>query len=351
MKTILVTGGCGFIGSNFIRYTLAAESGMRIVNFDALTYAGNLENLKGVLDGQRLIFVRGDIRDKTAVSGLFNKYDFDCVINFAAESHVDRSFADPELFCQTNVGGVVNLLNAAKEFWREGKGFKAGKRFLQISTDEVYGSLGKEGSFSENSPLDPHSPYSAGKASADLFVKAYFDTYGLPCLITRCSNNFGPRQFPEKLIPLVFNNACALRPVPIYGDGLQVRDWLYVSDHCAAIEAVLAKGGLGQVYNIGGHNEKTNLEIVRAVIGYVGQNINPKAGDNLITHVADRPGHDRRCAVDSAKIQSELGWRPQTTFEKGLAATLDWYKNNPEWLKNATSGKYKAYYEKMYLNR
>lgn len=351
MKKYLVTGGCGFIGSNFIKYMLGKYEDIHIVNLDALTYAGNLENLKELENESRYTFVKGSVCDAALVKGLFDKYGFDCVVNFAAESHVDRSLMEPDLFCKTNVLGTVNLLNAAKNAWQKEKAFAPDKRFLQVSTDEVYGSLGREGYFTETTPLDPRSPYSASKASADMFVKAYFDTYGMPVLITRCSNNYGAYQFPEKLIPLVFNNVCALKPVPVYGDGLQVRDWLYVLDHCTAIDLVLGKGLAGQVYNIGGHNEKTNLEIVKAIIAYVKKNINPHAGENLITHVADRPGHDRRYAIDPKKISAELGWSPETPFEKGITLTLDWYRENSLWLKNVTSGEYMAYYDKMYSGR
>lgn len=349
MKKYLVTGGCGFIGSNFIKYVLNKYSDVSIVNLDALTYAGNLENLAEFEKDSRYAFTKGDIRDKNVVQNLFNQHDFDCVINFAAESHVDRSLLEPDLFCQTNVNGTLNLLNIAKEAWS-----KCGydnKRFLQVSTDEVYGTLGKTGYFAETTPLSPRSPYSSSKASADMFARAYFHTYQMPILITRCSNNYGPYQFPEKLIPLVFNNVCNLKSVPVYGDGLQIRDWLYVTDHCSAIDTVINNGKIGEVYNIGGNNEKTNIEIVKAIISFVHNNINPKADENLITHVTDRLGHDRRYAIDASKIKNELGWTPQTEFCNGIEQTLSWYKNNSEWLKKVTSGEYKNYYDKMYLGR
>jgi dTDP-glucose 4,6-dehydratase len=343
MKTYLITGGAGFIGSNFTLYMLRTYKDIHIVNLDALTYAGNLENLKACEDDPRHIFVKGDITDIALVHRLFDEYNFDYVVNFAAESHVDRSIKDPGLFMRTNVGGTITLLDAAKTAWAIlGGGFSAGKKYLQISTDEVYGSLGPEGWFTEETPLNPHSPYAASKASADLFVRAYFDTYGLPINITRCSNNYGPFQFPEKLIPLMYNNCQAGKPLPVYGDGRQVRDWLYVEDHCKAIDLVLDKGRVGEVYNIGGHNERFNIDVVKAIIAFAG------ASESLITHVQDRLGHDRRYGVDPAKIQRELGWKPETAFEHGVKATLSWYRDNQEWLRRVTDGVYRSYYESMY---
>ncbi len=345
---VLVTGGCGFIGSNFIKYIINEHKDWNIINLDALTYAGNLENLSDIAGHERYVFCKGDITDKTLVDELFDKYDFDYVVNFAAESHVDRSILHPDLFCKTNVMGTLNLINSAKSHWKTDNGFKKNAKYLQVSTDEVYGALGSVGFFTETTPINPHSPYSSSKASADLFVKAYFDTYSFPCVITRCSNNYGAYQFPEKLIPLVFNNACNNKPIPVYGDGMQIRDWLYVIDHCKAIDKVLLNGQVGQVYNVGGHNEKTNIDIIHIIINYVHDNINANANENLITFVSDRLGHDRRYAIDPDKIHQELDWLPETPFEKGIILTLNWYKDNQKWLDGVTSGNYVNYYKKMY---
>jgi dTDP-glucose 4,6-dehydratase len=345
MKTYLITGGAGFIGSNFTLYMLKRHEDVRLVNLDALTYAGNLENLKDCEGDSRHIFVRGDVTDAPLVGRLFREYDFDYVVNFAAESHVDRSIKDPGLFMRTNVGGTITLLDAAKTLWAvEGGGFSAGKKFLQVSTDEVYGSLGAEGWFTETTPLNPHSPYAASKASADLFVRAYFDTYGLPVNITRCSNNYGPFQFPEKLIPLMYNNCLTGKSLPVYGDGRQIRDWLYVDDHCRAIDLVLEKGRIGEVYNIGGHNERFNIDVVRAIVAFAG------ASESLITHVQDRLGHDRRYGIDASKISGELGWAPETVFEDGVGLTLSWYRDNQAWLERVTDGAYRSYYDLVYGN-
>ncbi len=348
MKTYLVTGGAGFIGSNFIHYMLGKYEDIRLINVDKLTYAGNLENLKSVENDPRYVFVQADIVDTQAITALFEQYAVDYVVNFAAESHVDRSIRDPEIFVRTNVLGTVNLLNCAKTAWQEGEGFREGVRYLQVSTDEVYGSLGAEGFFTETTPLDPHSPYSASKTSADLFVKAYGDTYRFPVCITRCSNNYGPYQFPEKLIPLMMNNAIHHKELPVYGDGMQIRDWLYVEDHCKAIDLVLHRGRLGQVYNVGGHNERTNITIVKTILSYIAEHVDATVGEQLIRHVEDRKGHDRRYGIDPQKIHDELGWSPETTFEVGIRKTLQWYLDNPEWVRNVTSGDYQNYYAKMY---
>ena len=351
MKWILVTGGAGFIGSNFVQYMLDHQTDLvRLVNLDLLTYAGNLENLKGVEGDPRYCFVKGDIRDKDLVEKLFAEHDFDTVVHFAAESHVDRSILEPELFLTTNIVGTQTLLDAAMRHWKlspddkYSRGYKPGVRYLQVSTDEVYGALGREGMFTETTPLSPNSPYSASKAGADLVVRAYHETYGLPVNITRCSNNYGPYQFPEKLIPLMIHNARKDRPLPVYGDGLQIRDWLHVRDHCAAIAAVLEKGEAGQVYNVGGNNEKANIEIIRLILKELGK------PESLISYVKDRPGHDRRYAIDNTKITTLLGWRPEYTFEKGIRETIQWYLEHPEWVERITSGEYQRYYEKMYLN-
>lgn len=348
MKTYLVTGGAGFIGSNFIYYMLGKYEDIHLINVDKLTYAGNLENLKGVENDPRHTFVQADIVDEEAISALFEKYPIDYVVNFAAESHVDRSISDPSIFVRTNVLGTVNLLNCAKKAWQEGDGFREGVRYLQVSTDEVYGSLGPDGFFMETTPLDPHSPYSASKTSADLFVKAYGDTYKFPVCITRCSNNYGPYQFPEKLIPLMMNNALHHKELPVYGDGMQIRDWLYVEDHCKAIDLVLHNGRLGQVYNVGGHNERTNVTIVKTILQYVSENVDATVGEQLIRHVEDRKGHDRRYGIDPQKIHDELGWSPETTFEVGIRKTMQWYLDNAEWVEHVTSGDYQKYYAKMY---
>lgn len=353
MKIYLVTGGAGFIGSNFIHYMLKKYNEIRIVNLDKLTYAGNLENLKAIENDERYSFVQCDICDRDQVSALFTEYDIDYVINFAAESHVDRSIEDPEIFIKTNVMGTLNLLNAAKKTWStpEADGFKFGKKYLQVSTDEVYGSLGETGFFTETTAIDPHSPYSASKASADLLVSAYADTYKMPVNITRCSNNYGPYQFPEKLIPLVINNCLAKKQLPVYGDGLNVRDWLYVEDHCKAIDLVASEGKLGEVYNIGGHNERTNIRIVKTIIEYLGQHVDNGINEQLIKYVEDRKGHDRRYGIDPEKIKQELGWYPETSFEIGIKLTIEWYLNNQQWLSNITSGEYQHYYKNMYSHR
>lgn len=348
MKTYFVTGGAGFIGSNFIIYMLNSYKDIKIVNLDKLTYAGNLENLKSVQDNPNYMFIQGDICDKELLNELFSKYDFDYVVNFAAESHVDRSIREPEIFVQTNVLGTVTLLNAAQKAWHTETGFKNEKKYLQVSTDEVYGSLGKDGYFIETTALDPHSPYSASKAGADMVVKAYWDTFKLPVNITRCSNNYGPYQFPEKLIPLLINNCMNKTPLPVYGDGLNIRDWLYVEDHCKAIDMVIRNGEIGEVYNIGGHNERTNIDIVKTVINYINKNIDSSVTEDLITFVEDRKGHDRRYGIDPSKIKQQLGWYPETDFETGIVKTIEWYTSNKEWMNGVTSGEYKNYYEKMY---
>ena len=352
MKTYLITGCAGFIGSNFVYYMLNKYKEIQLVNLDKLTYAGNLENLKGVEGDPRHIFVQGDICDKELVSKLFAEYDFDYVINFAAESHVDRSISNPEIFVQTNVMGTVNLLQCAKNAWYNEGTWKTGKKFVQVSTDEVYGSLGDEGYFMETTPLCPHSPYSSSKASADMFVMAFHDTYGMPVNITRCSNNYGPYQFPEKLIPLMINNVKNHKKLPVYGDGMNVRDWLYVEDHCKAIDMVAEGGRLGEVYNVGGHNERPNIFIVKTIIAQLHDRLQDEGiSDELIQYVADRLGHDRRYGIDPTKIKEELGWYPETPFEVGIVKTIDWYLANEEWMNHVTSGNYLKYYEEMYKNK
>ena len=354
MKKYLITGGAGFIGTNFVYYMLKKHDDILLVNLDKLTYAGNLENLREAAKDKRHVFVRGDICDRQLVAGLFEKYDFDCVINFAAESHVDRSIADPEIFVQTNVMGTVNLLQCAREVWydAESKSWREGKKYLQVSTDEVYGALGAEGYFTESTPLSPHSPYSASKASADNFVMAFHDTYGMPVNITRCSNNYGPYQFPEKLIPLMINNVKQHRTLPVYGDGMQIRDWLYVEDHCKAIDMVADAGSPGEVYNVGGHNERANIFIVKTIIDQLRSRLQDDGiSEELIKHVTDRPGHDRRYGIDPAKIRNDIGWYPETPFEKGIVMTIDWYLSHGEWMNSVTSGNYRKYYEDMYRDR
>jgi len=348
MKTYLVTGGAGFIGSNFVHYMLNKYGDIKIINLDKLTYAGNLENLKLVENNPNYVFLQGDICDKELIAKLFEENDIDYVVNFAAESHVDRSIREPEVFVKTNVLGTVTLLNAAKNAWEVEGSFKEGKKFLQVSTDEVYGSLGDTGYFLETTPIDSHSPYSSSKAGADLMVKAYFDTYKMPTNITRCSNNYGPYQFPEKLIPLLINNCLNHKDIPVYGDGLNIRDWLYVEDHCKAIDMVINNGRLGEVYNVGGHNERTNIQIVQTVINYLNENVDKEITETLIKYVEDRKGHDRRYGIDPSKIKEELGWYPETTFEVGIKKTIQWYLENQQWMKNITSGEYQVYYKKMY---
>lgn len=343
MKTYLVTGGAGFIGSNFILYMLKKYKDIKIINLDKLTYAGNLENLKEVEDDERYSFVQGDTCDKILVRELFKKNEIDYVVNFAAESHVDRSIKMPEIFVQTNVLGTVNMLNCAKEAWETKEGWREGVKFLQVGTDEVYGSLGETGYFVETTPLDPRSPYSASKASADMMVKAYYDTYRMPVNITRCSNNYGPYQFPEKLIPLLINNCLQHKELPVYGDGLNIRDWLYVEDHCKAIDMVINGGRTGEVYNIGGHNERTNITIVKTIIKYLNENYDRDITEGLIKYVEDRKGHDRRYGIDPTKIKEELGWYPETTFEVGIEKTIKWYLGNTQWLSNVISGEYEKY--------
>lgn len=348
MKRILVTGGAGFIGSNFIKYILNTNAELFLLNLDLLTYAGNLENLSDIKDDPRYTFVKGDIRDSGLVNELFNKFQFDTVVNFAAESHVDRSITEPEIFLTTNIIGTQTLLNTAKKHWKVNtddkycREYEPGVKFLQVSTDEVYGALGPTGMFTESTQLSPNSPYSASKAGADMIVRAYHETFGLPVNITRCSNNYGPYQFPEKLIPLMINNCINHICLPVYGDGMQIRDWLHVNDHCAAIYTVLQKGKDGEVYNIGGNNEKANIEIVKLIIKTLGQS------EQLIKYVEDRPGHDRRYAIDNTKITNELGWSPKYTFEQGISETIDWYINNKDWMDKVTSGSYREYYDTMY---
>jgi dTDP-glucose 4,6-dehydratase len=356
MKNILVTGGCGFIGANFVRLALEKLGDCRLVNLDKLTYAGNPDNLKDLAEDSRYLFVRGDICDSTLVERLFAEHLFDTVVHFAAESHVDRSITGPAAFIHTNIVGTFTLLEAARKFWLTNHQSPiTNHRFLHVSTDEVYGSLGETGLFTEETPYDPRSPYSASKASSDHLVSAYHHTYGLPVLITNCSNNYGPYQFPEKLIPLILNNALNGKELPVYGDGSNVRDWLYVVDHCAAILAVLEKGRVGETYNVGGHNEKRNLEIVHTICDLLDKKVGPLPSGaprrSLIRFVKDRPGHDKRYAIDAGKIQHELGWVPSVTFEEGIDQTVDWYLSHPEWVAAVLDGSYQVYYEQMYGGR
>jgi len=350
MKYILVTGGAGFIGSNFVKLMLNKHQDYKIINVDALTYAGNLENLKDISDNSNYTFIKADIRDRVKMDEIFESCDINTVVNFAAESHVDRSIEDPEVFLTTNIIGIQVLLDVAKKYWKVNpddkhcKEYKPGVKFLQVSTDEVYGALGATGKFVETMPLLPNSPYSASKASADMIVRAYHETFGMPVNITRCSNNYGPYQFPEKLIPLMINNCLKEKDLPVYGDGMQVRDWLHVSDHCSAIDTVLHKGVDGEVYNIGGNNEKANIEIVKLIIKTLGKS------ESLIKYVKNRPGHDRRYAIDNTKITTQLGWKPAYTFGQGMEETIEWYLNNTKWIENIVSGDYVKYYEKMYSN-
>ena len=337
MKKILVTGGAGFIGGNFVHYMANKYPEYMIVNLDALTYAGNLETLKPVEDKPNYKFVKGDIADREFIFDLFKKEKFDIVVNFAAESHVDRSVEDPGIFVKTNIVGTQVLLDASKEFGVE--------RYHQVSTDEVYGDLPldrKDLFFTESTPLNPSSPYSASKASADLLVNAYYRTFGLPTTISRCSNNYGPYHFPEKLIPLIISRALVDKSIPVYGKGDNIRDWLYVKDHCIAIDLIIHKGKVGDVYNIGGHNEKTNLEVVKTILKELGKS------EDLIKFVNDRPGHDKRYAIDPIKIKNELGWQPTTKFDEGIKLTIKWYLENKKWWENIINGDYENYYEEMY---
>lgn len=382
MKTYLVTGAAGFIGANYIKYLLHKKylnDDIKVIILDLLTYAGNLGTIRDDIDGERCVFVRGDIRDRELADRLFAGDDIDFVVNFAAESHVDRSIENPQLFLETNILGTQNLLDAARRAWVTGKDekgypvWKPGKRYHQVSTDEVYGSLGDEGFFTEDTPLCPHSPYSASKTSADMIVKAYHDTYHMPVTITRCSNNYGPYHFPEKLIPLIINNILEGKQLPVYGKGENVRDWLYVEDHCKAIDMVVRGGREGEVYNVGGHNEMKNIDIVRLTIKTIhdmmaedrdlrkvlkkqvkaddGEIAIDWINDSLITFVADRLGHDRRYAIDPTKIKNELGWYPETMFAEGIVKTIRWNLENRQWIEEVTSGDYQKYYEMMYGNR
>ncbi|MDR1501883.1 MAG: dTDP-glucose 4,6-dehydratase [Prevotella sp.] len=377
--TYLITGGAGFIGSNFVKHMLAVYPDAKLIIFDALTYAGNLGTLSEELKDTRVTFVKGDICDRNATEKVFSEHTIDYVINFAAESHVDRSIENPQLFLQVNILGTQNLLDTAKKHWTTGKDennypiWRKGVKYLQVSTDEVYGSLGDEGYFTEATPLDPRSPYSAGKAGGDLIVRAYGETYKMPVNITRCSNNYGPYHFPEKLIPLIIRNILSGKQLPVYGDGSNVRDWLYVEDHCKAIDAVLHKGRIDEVYNVGGHNEKKNLDIVKLVIKTIHdimekepryrEVLNKKEvaadgsidiswiNDSLISFVKDRQGHDHRYAIDPTKISTELGWLPETNFDTDIVKTIYWYLNNQSWVEEVTSGDYMKYYKQMYGNR
>lgn len=382
MKTYLVTGAAGFIGSNFIKYLLYKkykDEDIKVIVLDLLTYAGNYGTIKDDIDGKRCVFVHGDIRDRELADKLFAENDIDFVVNFAAESHVDRSIENPQLFLETNILGTQNLLDAARRAWVTGKdamgypAWKEGKRFHQVSTDEVYGSLGAEGYFTEVTPLCPHSPYSTSKTSADMIVKAYHDTYHMPVTITRCSNNYGPYHFPEKLIPLIINNILEGKQLPVYGKGDNIRDWLYVEDHCKAIDLVVREGRDGEVYNVGGHNEMKNIDIVKLTIKTIHdmmaddkqlRNILKKQvkdangdidiswiNDSLITFVTDRLGHDQRYAIDPTKIKNELGWQPETMFAEGIVKTIRWNLEHQDWVNEVTSGDYQKYYEQMYGNR
>jgi dTDP-glucose 4,6-dehydratase len=350
MKTIIITGGAGFIGSHVVRLFVTKYPDYKIVNLDALTYAGNLENLKDIEDAPNYVFEKADILDAEALERVFASYHPDGIIHLAAESHVDRSILSPLDFVYTNVVGTVNLLNAAKKHWAN---HSEGKLFYHVSTDEVYGALGDTGFFTEETPYDPHSPYSASKASSDHFVRVYSDTYNLPVIVTNCSNNYGPYHFPEKLIPLMINNIIHNKPLPVYGDGLYTRDWLFVKDHAVAIDLVFHKGKIGETYNIGGFNEWKNIDLVKLLCKLMDEKLGREKGqsEKLITYVKDRPGHDRRYAIDATRINRELGWKPSVTFEEGLSQTIDWYLENTEWLKSVTSGTYQHYYEDMYSGR
>ncbi|MEE4241437.1 MAG: dTDP-glucose 4,6-dehydratase [Desulfopila sp.] len=354
-RCVLVTGGCGFIGANFVRLLHLRFPQWRIVNLDKLTYAGNLQNLTEVEEGERYRFVKGDICDGSVVDTLFTEEMFDTVVHFAAESHVDRSITGPADFIRTNIVGTFTLLEAARKNWLSQSWKGRDPLFLHVSTDEVYGSLGDSGYFSETTPYDPRSPYSASKASSDHLVSAYSHTYNLPVIITNCSNNYGPYQFPEKLIPLVFHNCLHGRELPVYGDGKNIRDWLYVQDHCEAIITVIQQGKPGSCYNIGGNNEKENIEIVNTVCDIMDEKLGPlpsgKTRRSLITYVKDRLGHDRRYAIDAGKIERELGWRPRVGFDKGIRMTVDWYLTHQEWVAAVVDGTYALYYQEMYGNK
>lgn len=347
MKNILITGGAGFIGSHVVRLFTTKYSDYNIVNLDALTYAGNLENLKDVESKSNYTFVKGDIQDEELITALFEKHKISGVIHLAAESHVDRSIHDPLAFARTNILGTMTLLNVAKKYWNNDF---TDKLFYHVSTDEVYGSLGETGLFTEETPYDPNSPYSASKASSDHFVRAYGETYGMPYVISNCSNNYGPNQFPEKLIPLFINNIINHKPLPVYGDGNYTRDWLYVIDHAIAIDNIYHKGIKKETYNIGGLNEWKNIDLVRLLCQHMDTKLSREMGssEKLITFVKDRPGHDKRYAIDASKIKSKLGWTPSVTFEEGLSLTIDWYLKNGSWLENVTSGSYQAYYSNQY---
>ncbi len=350
MKKILITGAAGFIGSHVARLFVNKYPDYEIYNLDKLTYAGNLENLKDFDKAPNYRFILGDIVDGDFILKLFKEHQFDGVIHLAAESHVDRSIENPMEFIMANIVGTVNLLNAAKHIW---EGNFEGKRFYHVSTDEVYGSLGETGFFYEDTPYDPHSPYSASKASSDHLVRAYNDTYGLPIIISNCSNNYGPNQFPEKLVPLFINNIRNNKPLPVYGKGENVRDWLYVIDHAAAIDVIYHNGPTGETFNIGGHNEWTNIDLIKVICKVMDEKLGREKGtsEKLITYVTDRAGHDLRYAIDSTKLQNELGWKPSLQFEEGIDLTIQWYLNNQEWLENVTTGNYQKYYDEMYGDR
>lgn len=349
MKTILITGGAGFIGSHVIRRMVTNNPETRVLNLDQLTYAGNLENLKDIENAPNYQFIRGDICDSAFLERLFHDHKIDGVIHLAAESHVDRSIADPMAFINTNIVGTVNLLNACRGAWKD----LSTKLFYHISTDEVYGSLGEDGLFTEETAYDPRSPYSASKASSDHLVRAYYHTYGMPVVISNCSNNYGPNQFPEKLIPLAIHNILNMKPIPIYGKGENIRDWLYVEDHASAIELIFSKGVHGRTYNIGGLNEWTNIDLIRLLCRIMDEKLEraPGTSEKLITYVKDRAGHDLRYAIDSTRIEKELNWKPSLTFEQGLTRTVEWYLQNKAWMENVTSGAYQSYYKTQYEER